>query len=923
MRKKAARARRATVYIEGVLESPRFEPLTAGTRIGPYELVSFIGAGGMGQVYKAKDTRLNRVVAIKVLPSANPDRRERFHREAETIAALTHPHICAVYDVGESAVAGVNERLRGADSQLRPEVLQYLVMEYLDGETLAHRLERGALPFDEALKYAIEIADALDKAHCAGIVHRDLKPGNIMLTTGGTKLLDFGLAGLVPRAAASVSSGSGSTTTETLAVTAASTFGGTLPYMAPEQLEGREADERADIWSFGCVIYEMVAGRRPFEGTSQVSTVAAILERPLAPASHLQPLTPPALDHILQECLNKERKARWQNAHDLKCALEWIDKLAVRKSPEAHPNWPRRGAWLTVPLVVAATAWIGLSLVQTRSGSTIGAAIKFTVGSPPNSNLTPPGGLEFAISEDGRELAFIASSAGGTPQLWVRPLSATTARVLAGTESASSPFWSPDGQSIGFLSRGALRVADVSSGAQRTVCCHDARWGIAWNRGGVILFPQSDGLWSIPAGGGAPTQVTALDKALSETSHRWPQFLPDGRHFIFQAFSAEQRRPATYVGALDSTSRISLSTEVSFAFAPPDHLLFMRDDTLMEQRLDLNRFQTVGPSVPLAEKVGHDSLSGAPFVSASSEVLVYRESEIIEGMRLVWVDQRGKQLAVVGPAGVFSDLALSPDETRVAFTRQDPRLGTRDVWILDLARDNWARITRDPANDWLPIWSPDGTRIIFASDRGGNNDLYETPPSGAGPDTLLLRTQGRKWPLDWSRDGQFVLFNDTITPGTRSLWALPMSGDRQPRVVLSNVGDVFQARFSPDGHWIAYTTSEMGKTDVFVTRFPTPGDRSLVSRGGGTAPIWDSGGKALFYLDLHQNLMTAEALGGGQFGVPRPLFPTELPAVAQSGYGADYVVDSHRQRFLVKRVVEESTYPPVSVIVNWTAELKK
>jgi serine/threonine protein kinase len=912
------------VYI-GFLEQQRFDRLTPGTRLGPYEFVSFIGAGGMGEVYKARDTRLNRVVAIKVLSSANPDRRERFQREARAIAALTHPHICTIYDVGESADPNSDLQVTGQDGIPRPPLVQYFVMEYLDGETLAHRLERGALLLDQALKYAIEIADALAKAHRAGIIHRDLKPSNVMLTTEGTKLLDFGLARLQPRTAV-FSTGSGSTTTETPPLPAANSLAGTLQYMAPEELENIEADERADIWSFGCLVYEMVAGTRAFDGKSQASIVAAILERQPAPLMGLQPLSPPALDRMVQQCLAKDRAARWQNAHDAKCALEWIE-LPVRPSPEVDAHWRSRTAWLATPLLLALAVWmIGSPFSHTENGSPTAPPVSFTVGPPANARLAAPGGLEFAISPDGRQLALIASPSDSPPSLWVRSLGATTARVLTDTELAMSPFWSPDGRSIGYVTRGALRAADVSGsgGAPRTICCHDAKpWGSAWNRSNVILFAQSDGLWQVPAAGGAATRVTTLDKTRREMSHRWPQFLPDGRHFVFQAFSTQPRRCTTYVGALDSTAVTPISADASFAFAPADHLLFMRDDTLMEQRFDMNRFQPIGPSVAIAEKVGHDPLFGFPFLSTSSGVLTYRESGINEGMRLVWVDRKGQRIAVVGPPGIFSDLALSPDATRVAFTRQDPGLGTRDIWILDLARDIAARITRDAANDWLPIWSPDGTRIIFASDREGNNNLYETPASGVGPDTLLLRTAGTKWPLDWSLDGQYVLFNDTVTPGTRALWVLPMSGDRKPRVVLSNVGDVIQARFSPDGQWIAYSTYELGKPEVFVTRFPVPGDRSLVSTGGGTSPTWEPGGKELLYLDLRQNIMAAQALGGGRFGIPRALFQTELPAVAQSGYGADYVIDPQSQRFLLKRVVEESTYPPLNVVLNWGAEVKK
>jgi eukaryotic-like serine/threonine-protein kinase len=895
--------------------------LTPSTKLGPYEVVAQIGAGGMGEVYRARDARLDRIVAIKVLPvhlADNPELRERFEREARTIGSLNHPHICVLHDIGHQ------------------DGIDYLVMEYLEGETLAERLKKGALPLEQVLRYAIEIADALDKAHRKGVTHRDLKPGNIMLTKSGAKLLDFGLAKLrqdtVPATPFS------QLPTAKDAVTARGTILGTLQYMAPEQVEGGEVDGRTDIFAFGAVVYEMATGRRAFEGKSQASVIARILDSDPPPISSLQPMTPPALDRVVKTCLAKDPDDRWQTAGDLCRELKWIAEGGSQAGVPAPAIARRKGPLRNIRVawsVAAITFIIGALVVGAfwyfRRAPQDAQTMRFFVSLPDKAGLAGSGTVtsgqagSLSLSPDGRWVAFVAGGAEGKYRLLVRSLDALTAQALAGTDGASSPFWSPDSRFLGFFAGGKLKKIEVSGGPPITLCDAPDNRGGTWSRDGVIVFaPNYPGiLQKVSASGGVPATATMLAKG--EIAHVRPVFLPDGRHFLYNANTGSASGVPIYTASLDSNERkLLLNTDGSNVFYTQEHILFLREMTLMAQPFDSRRLVFTGEAFPVAEEI--QTQPGTPpygvFSASGNGVLAYQTGTGAAGSQLVWSDRSGKQAGVLGDSARYADLELSPDGKRASVSIPDQAGKGRDIWLYDVARALRTRFTFDPANELASIWSPDGSRVVFNSDRKGHLDLYQKASSGAGTEEVLLEDNLDKYPVSWSPDGRFILYVSTGGPTGNDLFVLPLSGDRKPVPFLQTPFNEGNGQFSPDGRWIAYRSDESGRGEVYVAPFPGPGGKWQISTGGGIYPRWRHDGTEIFYFTLDNKLVAAAVNGKGssfEVGAVKPL--SETHAVIGGRY--PYAVSGDGQRFLINTLPEQATSAPITVVVNWTAGLKK
>jgi eukaryotic-like serine/threonine-protein kinase len=781
--------------------------LPAGSRLGPYEILSAVGAGGMGEVYKAKDTRLERTVAVKVLPShlsENAEFRQRFEREAKTISQLSHPHICTLHDVGNQ------------------DGVEYLVMEFLEGETLAVRLAKRPLPLEQVLRYGIQISDALDKAHRQGIVHRDLKPGNVMLTKSGLKLVDFGLARLAgPALGSIVSSLSVVPTQAEMGLTTRGAILGTFQYMAPEQLEGREADARTDIWALGLVLYEMSSGKEAFSGRSQASLIGAILKEEPPPLTQRQPTTPPALERAVRTCLAKDPDDRWQSAHDVAAELQWIAEApggVAARGPRSKSDglllWALGAAvgllTLTLTLVLTARRPAEQPLV-------VRAAIPVPEGTGVDS---------ISLSPDGRLMAFAGSSSEGPTRLWVRPLDSDTARELPGTEGAKYPFWSPDGHRLGFFAEGALKKVDLMGGAAETLCPASQPRGGSWNRDGVIVFAPNtgSGLYRISASGGTPTALTTLDAKRREGSHRWPYFLPDDRHLLYYARSGQQENSAIYAVSLDSREvRRLMAASSNAAYAPPGYLLFERGGKLVAQQFDARTLSLGGEPVAVTEDVAYD---GGPFRSlftvSQNGVLAYQTAAGYT-TRIASLDRSGRRLAVLASSENSYNLALSPDDKRLAVSRFASQRGSRDIWLYDLLRGTSSRLTFGSGAEVNPLWSPDGSRIVFGSDLEGVYDLYQKPATGSAREELLLSTSQPKYADDWSPDGRHIVFESLDPDNSSDLWVLGMTGEQKPAPFLRTNADEREARFSPDGRWLAYASDESGRPEVYVQSFPASG----------------------------------------------------------------------------------------------------
>jgi Tol biopolymer transport system component/predicted Ser/Thr protein kinase len=859
--------------------------LDAGTRLGPYEIIAHIGAGGMGDVYKARDTRLDRIVAVKICAEQFS---ERFEREARAVAALNHPNICALYDVGPN----------------------YLVMEYIEGPTLA-----GPIPLAEALPIARQIAEALEAAHEKGFIHRDLKPANIKLTNDGkVKVLDFGLAKAFDTEPRNPSSDPANSPTLTISATRAGMILGTAGYMSPEQARGVPVDKRADIWAYGVVLYEMLTGREMFSGETVSDALAAVLKTEVD-WSALPPETPAPIRRLLRRCLERDRKKRLRDIGD---ALVEIDEAGAPVEQAAAPAAaPRARALPWAVAAVFAVVAAAVSLLHFRESPPEPRLMKFFVQPPEKSRFDT-----LVISPDGRRLAFTAIESGKI-QLWVRPLDSLTAQPLAGVDRLSYLFWSPDSRFIAFFAEGKLKKIEASGGPPQTLC--DAPNGRAgsWNRDGVILFNGSGlPLSIVPAEGGEAKPVTAPD-AQSLENLRYPTFLPDGHHYLYSTSAG------IFAGALESKDTTRLQGDTSnAAYAPTvsgaGYLLFWRGGSLMAQPFDPAKLRLSGGPFPVAEEVGYNSnYYLASFSVSENGVLVY-DSGGVQNDQLVWLDRTGKPLGTVGEPGRLRVPSLSPDDKQVAVSRFDPKARNYDLWIIELGRGISTRFTFDPKDDSNPVWSPDGRNIAFSSNREGVSNLYRKRSSGAGKDELLLKSGNNNFPTDWSPDGRFLLYTAPNPKTKGDLWVLPdpggTPGDKKPVPFLQTEFIEALGVFSPDGKWVAYQSDESGTFEIYVQTFPSTGAKWQVSKSGGTNAKWRRDGKELFYLSADGKMTVVEVKTSATFqrGSPQPLFE-----VRGTDFFGRYAVTRDGQRFLITTPVGEAGPTPTTVVINWMAGIKR
>jgi eukaryotic-like serine/threonine-protein kinase len=888
-----------------------FMSLTPGTKLGPYEIQAPVGAGGMGEVYRARDTRLEREVAIKVLPpslSSDPNLCQRLEREAKAVSKLSHPHICTLHDIGHQ------------------DGMDFLVMELLEGETLEQRLTKGPLSVEQTIRYGAEIAEALAEAHKLRITHRDIKPSNVMLTKSGAKLMDFGLAKQSgPTSLAAVMT---ETTIEQSKLSSEGLLIGTFQYMAPEQLEGKEADARADIFALGEVMYEMATGKPAFSGKSRASLIASILTSDPPPITQLQPLTPRVLERIVKKCLAKDPEERWQSASDLASELNWIrtEPGASREMPRSDHKL-RRVVWVIAALTTAAVATAAsyLFFQHFYPDRHFSHRARWIV-TPPNMtsfHAIGDSGGPVTVAPDGRRIAFVAADASGKTQLWLRDIDALKAEALPGTEGASWPFWSPDSHSLGFFSHGQLKRMEVTGGPAITLCTVRVARGGSWSPDGTIVFSPHvyGGLYRIPASGG---QAVALEKVDPEhDSYRWPYFLPDGKHFLYFAgshLSISHSHDGLYVGSLDGKVRkFLLHTEANGAYAD-GHVLYTRDRVLTAQVLDLGRLELLGDPVMVQEGVEEDPTWWLSVFSVSQNgVLAFAPSHET-GNQLVWARPDGRRLGTVGEPGQYGILRLSPDGQQVAVEYEQPQ---HELWLHDLRRNLATQFTFGPSADGYPVWSPDGKQIAFASEHGGHPDLYVKSVLGTQTQEVLLESSAYKYPLDWSPDGNFLLYMSTDASNVdQQLCVLPMRGPRTPRLLLKAPLYDSEGRFSPDMHWIAYDSREQGLQKVFVTPFPRPGPRLRISSAGGVAAVWRKDGAAVAYTDdTGNNLEETEVREVGadlSVGKTRSL---PLAMKNPSFMGSPFDIARDGTILFVSR--GEESNDQVEVVTNWTEGLKR
>ena len=912
-------------------------PIQSGTHLGPYEIISAIGAGGMGEVYRARDPKLGRDVAIKVLPEAfarDAERMARFQREAKVLASLSHPNIATIYGLEDSGPT------------------RALVMELVEGPTLADRIKGGPIPVDEAVRIARQIADALEYAHERGIIHRDLKPANVKVTNDdAVKVLDFGLAKALEGDPSSIDISTSPTISRM--ATQQGVLLGTAAYMSPEQAKAKSVDRRADIWAFGCVLYEMLTGKQTFTGETVTDTLASIIkEEPdwkLLPAA-----TPMRVRVLLQRSLQKDSKQRLRDIGDARISLDEVlsgapDLAPVSRAEVAVPLWGRALPWAALAGCLG-MALVALAFVHFREKPAAPSEpMRLEISVHEKMTFTTNTAFAFALSPDGHQLAFLGSGSDGVQRIWVRAMDSLEARPLLGSESPSGPpfFWSPDSRYIAFDAGGKLKKIPIAGGPAETVCdVTSLVVGGSWNTDGIIIFGTGrDGVMRVSAAGGSASRLTVLDPSRQESRHVLPWFFPDGRHFIYKRVSSVPGNSGVYVGSLDAKpeeqpSKPLLSSEYGAAYASSTdadsgQLIFVRDGVLLAQPFDTHHLELVGEPTTLAEGLGA-FLDFAFFSVSTTGVLVYQAGGGAS-MQLAWYDQQGKALGTAGEASeTFFSLHLSPDGTRAAVSRITAQERTPAVWLFDFSRGTSARFTFGSAFAEDAVWSPDGSSIIFNSNREGHYDLYQKPASGATDEELLLRSEVNKIPTSWSHDGRFLLYGANDSKTKNKLWVLPLGGDKKPFPFLRTEFNELDGDFSPDGRWVAYSSDESGRREIYVRPFSPDsngtasgsGGKWLISNGGGVHSRWRGDGRELYYLAQDGKLMAVEVTTNPVFqaGIPRVLFQTpSMPAIGDVSEHSDprWDVTGDGKRFLFLAAPLQSTQAPFTLVLNWPSLLKK
>jgi Tol biopolymer transport system component len=859
----------------------------------------------MGEVYKARDTRLDRIVAVKVLADpvdGNGEWRTRFALEARAISQLDHPNICALYDIGEE------------------NGTHFLVIQYLEGETLAERLARGPLSVSEVLRMSQDIAAALDKAHRAGIVHRDLKPANIMLTRSGAKLLDFGVAKLRgPSKPLGLS-----TLTNLTGGTAEGSILGTVHYMAPEQVEGRDVDARADVFAFGIVIYEALTGRRPFDGATVASVIGSILKDTPEPVTDVQPRVPPELGQVVETCLAKDPDDRWQSTADLRRQLMWLasssSATAVANRQE-RARWSR-GSWRAATFALAATlVAVGAALwPRWFTATPEPSVVRFSIVPPPHATFATAvaqvPSTQLAVSPDGRYVAFIAAPPGERAGLWIRAVELTTPRVLPGTEDASYPFWSPDSRSIGFFAHNKLKRVELAGGAPQPLCDVDleARGG-AWNADGAIIFARNlrSGLSQVSASGGAATPL--LDLREGEHTYRWPSFLPDGEHFLFHIRGAQGR--GIYLGRLGSDEVTRVLDDAPYgAIYSSGYLLTVRDGTLLAYRFDERQLRITGDPERVADGVGGSTTLRASFSVSPAGVLAYAGA-LRTPSQLQWVDRRGQRVGSPSEVADYVNFRMSPDDSRVAVTRVDATTDTTDIWLWYLDRNIQQKFTTDRGTDTSPVWSPEGTRIAFRSDRAGAAFPFVRPAAADAPERQFLPIE-TMFLTDWTVDGKLV-FHGSVSGTGYDVGVVESANGAKATYVADSASTEIDGRVSPNGQWVAYSSDESDRLEVYLERLPASGSE-VVSTAGGSEPHWRRDGRELFYLAADRRIMAVPVGADGRPGVAQPLFQTTA-LFPGSIYRMNYDVNADGTRFLINTPVDGAGQSPITVVLNWAAGL--
>jgi hypothetical protein len=893
--------------------------LAPRTRLGPYEILSLLGAGGMGEVYRARDTRLERTVAIKILSqlSYDPAHKQRFEREARAISSLNHPNICTLHDIGHQ------------------DGIDYLVMECVEGETLAKRLEKGPLPVDQVLKVGAQIADALDKAHRSGIVHRDLKPGNIILTPAGAKLLDFGLA---KSTSVLVDLATMTATKVETPVTERGTIVGTFQYMSPEQVEGRELDGRSDIFSLGAVLYEMVTGQHAFEGKSRLSVASAILEKEPAPITTIKPLAPAALDHAIRTCLAKDPDSRWQTARDLVHELRWIGETGSQAAIAAVPGRNFRAAreriaWAAAAVLLCALAAVSVAL-HLKKDAPSATNVRAMIPPPADNQFAAFANNRFlpALSPDGRQLVVPVMDTQGKLGLWLRGLNDLgQGRILPGTEEGAFPFWSPDSRSIGFFTPGKLKRIDIGGDLVQVLAdVTGMPRGGTWGSRGIILYNPGtpSELYQIPASGGTPRKVTERITSLKELTHRWPTFLADGRHFLF--FVADEEQPdvqGVYAGSLDTKEHhLVVKTFVGPAYESGGTIVYVRDGAIVTQPFDERKLVASGEPTAIPDHVAVNPTNNTALFSVSpAGNLVYYPAPSEGPFALSWYDRDGKRGDTLD-TGPIRDIALSPDGTRVAEGIYNPNGLLRDLWSYDMSRRIKTRLTSSLEDEGNPIWQRDGQFVLFTSGFGADQPhIYRARSDGSGGIETVLKSEGiTEVPGSICRDGLYLAYSRSTKDSPPSVWILPLTGDRKPFALIQTQFANFQPVFSPDCKWIAYMSSQnTGRQDIYLANFPDATHRYLVSTQRGYTPHWRGDSKELFYYSPLQNSMIAvnveEKAGELSLGTPRTLFPLSSPYA--SFFSFDVTPDG--RRFLISTVNFPTASIPLTLVTNWKAELKK